>query len=66
MKNKQGFTILEVVIVGVFVALALVLFFVQKGNIDAMERDEKRKIAINAMYYAWKRVFMRKTGITQK
>ena len=52
MKTKKGFTILEVIIVGVFVALALVLFFVQKSNIDAMERDEDRKTAINAMYYA--------------
>ena len=62
MKNKQGFTILEVVIVGVFVALALVLFFVQKGNIDAMERDEKRKIAINAMYYALEESFYAENG----
>lgn len=52
MKKKSGFTILELAIVIVFVSLALVLFFVQKANVDAMKRDEKRKIAINAMYYA--------------
>ena len=57
MKKRQGFTILEVAIVGVFVALALVLFFVQQSNIDAMKRDEQRKTAINAMYYALEESF---------
>lgn len=52
MKRKNGFTILEISIVAVFATLLLILFFVQKNNIDAMERDEDRKTAINAMYYA--------------
>ncbi len=52
MNKKSGFTILEILIVGVFATLLLVLFFVQKSNVDAMERDEDRKTAINAMYYA--------------
>ena len=52
MKNKGGFTVLELAIVAGFATLALVLFFVQKTNIDAMQRDEQRKISINAMYYA--------------
>ncbi len=52
MKKKSGFTILELAIVIVFAGLALVLFFVQKANMDAMDRDDKRKTAINAMYYA--------------
>ncbi len=52
MKNKRGFTVLEIIIVGAFAGLALILFFVQKSNVDAMNRDEKRKAAINAMYYA--------------
>lgn len=52
MKRKSGFTILELVIVIAFASLALVLFFVQKANVDAMNRDEDRKTAINAMYYA--------------
>ena len=52
MKTNKGFTILEIIIVAVFASLLLILFFVQKGNIDAMERDEDRKTAINAMYYA--------------
>ncbi len=52
MKERKGFTVLEIVIVMAFVSLLLVLFFVQKLNIDAMNRDEQRKEAINAMYYA--------------
>ena len=52
MKKKSGFTIIELLVVAVFATLALILFFVQKSNVDAMGRDEDRKTAINAMYYA--------------
>lgn len=62
MKTKSGFTILEIIIVAIFASLLLVLFFVQKANIDAMERDEDRKIAINAMYYALEESFYRDHG----
>lgn len=55
--KKHGFTILEISIVAVFASLLLILFLVQKSNIDAMERDENRKIAINAMYYALEESF---------
>lgn len=55
--KKHGFTILEISIVAVFASLLLILFLVQKSNIDAMERDEDRKIAINAMYYALEESF---------
>ncbi|MBR2658733.1 type II secretion system protein [Candidatus Saccharibacteria bacterium] len=54
---KKGFTILEISIVGVFATLLLILFFVQKANLDAMKRDENRKTAINAMYYALEESF---------
>ena len=57
MKQKQGFTILEVIIVGIFASLLLIFFFIQKSNLDAFDRDEKRKIAINAMYYALEESF---------
>lgn len=62
MKTKSGFTILEIIIVAVFATLLLVLFFVQKANIDAMERDEDRKIAINAMYYALEESYYKDHG----
>ena len=57
MKKKQGFTILELIIVAVFASLLLIFFFVQKGSLDASKRDEDRKTAINAMYYALEESF---------
>lgn len=48
----SGFTIIELVVVIAFAALAVILFFVQKVNVDALDRDKQRKTAINAMYYA--------------
>lgn len=51
-KTAKGFTLPELLVVVVFASLLLILFFVQKKNVDAMNRDEQRKIAINAMYYA--------------
>lgn len=59
---KTGFTILEIVIVAAFATLLLAIFFVQKTNIDAMSRDEDRKTAINAMYYALEEDFYAKNG----
>ena len=57
MNTKKGFTILEIIIVGIFASLLLIFFFLQKSNLDAMDRDEARKTAINAMYYALEESF---------
>ena len=62
MKSKQGFTIIEIIVVAVFASLLLILFFVQKQNIDAMKRDEDRKTAINAMYYALEEGYYKEHG----
>ncbi len=59
MDKKQGFTLLEVIIVGLFASLLVFVFFIQKANIDAMKRDETRKTAINAMYYALEESFFK-------
>lgn len=61
-ESKSGFTVLELVIVILFVSLAVVLFFVQKMNIDAMDRDDARKTAINAMYYSLEEGYFAKNG----
>ena len=55
--NKRGFTVLEIVIVATFAGLLFLLFFIQKQNLDAMQRDDDRKTAINAMYYALEESF---------
>lgn len=52
MKTRKAFTVLELILAIVFVGIFVVLFFLQKQSVDAMNRDEKRKTAINAMYYA--------------
>ena len=57
MNTKKGFTVIEIIIVGIFASLLVILFFVQKANLDALERDEDRKTAINAMYYALEESF---------
>ena len=62
MDTKKGFTLLEITIVGIFAGLLLILFFVQKSNIDAFSRDEDRKTAINAMYYALEEDFYKDHG----
>lgn len=62
MRNKTGFTIIELAIVLVFSALLVILFFIQKSNTDAMHRDEQRKEAINAMYYALEEGFYPANG----
>ena len=60
--KKQGFTFLEIAIVAVFASHLVIFFLVQKSNIDAMERDEDRKTAINAMYYALEESFYKEHG----
>lgn len=60
--KKKGFTLLELVIVGAFAGLVLIVFFIQKGNVDAMNRDDDRKTAINAMYYALEEGFFAEHG----
>lgn len=54
---KRGFTILEIIIVGAFASLLFIIFFIQKSNVDAFNRDEARKTAINAIYYALEESF---------
>lgn len=62
MEKKKGFTILELVIAIAFATLLVVLFFIQKANVDAMNRDDDRKTAINAMYYALEEGFYPQNG----
>ena len=59
MKERKGFTLIEVMIVGVFVTLLVIIFFIQKANVEAMDRDDDRKRAINAMYYALEEYIIR-------
>jgi len=62
MKTRKGLTVLEVIIVLAVIATATVLFFIQKLNVDAMNRDADRKIAINAMFFSLEEGFFAEHG----
>ena len=57
MKSSRGFTVIELLVVIVFIAVASVVFFVQKNHVEVAARDEARKTAINAMYYSLEEVY---------
>ena len=52
MKHSKGFTVIEVLVVLVFLIGGTVLFLTQKSAFDAATRDNQRTVAINAMYYS--------------
>jgi len=62
MKRSQGFTVIELIVVVVFVAAAATLLFIQRSNLQASHRDADRKTAINAMYYSLEEVYYAKNG----
>lgn len=55
--QSDGFTVVELIIAILFLAGAGTLFLIQKQNVEAINRDAQRKIAINAMYYNLKEVY---------
>ena len=62
MKRSAGFTVIEIIVVIVFLGVATSILLMQKGNLQAAQRDNTRKTAINAMYYNLEEVFYEKNG----
>lgn len=62
MKRAAGFTVIELLVATVFLAVAGVILFGQRQNLVATQRDDARKTAINAMYYSLEEVFYAKNG----
>lgn len=62
MKQSKGFTVIELIVVILFLIAATVILFIQKNNLNATQRDSQRKTAINAMYYNLEEVFYEKNG----
>ena len=62
MKKSSGFTVIELVVVIVFASIATGILLYQKANIEASQRDDDRKTAINAMYYNLEEVYYEKNG----
>lgn len=56
-KALKGFTVIEISIVIVLAFSASIIFFMQKNSLQAASRDDKRKSAINSMYYALEKVY---------
>ena len=61
-RRSAGFTVIELLVVIVVVALASVLFFYQKNNLQTASQDERRKTAINSIYYNLEEVFYPKNS----
>jgi len=55
--QESGFTVIELIVVGLVVALASVLVYVQINNLKIANQNDQRKTAINAMYYALEEVY---------
>ncbi len=62
MRRTRGFTVIELIVVLVVAGIGFTLFVTQKANIDAAARDDKRKTAINAMYYSLEEVYYAEKG----
>lgn len=57
MNRSNGFTIIELVVAIVVLGTLAILLFMQKNTLDQAVRDDKRKVAINAMYYNLEKVY---------
>lgn len=60
--KQRGFTVIELLIVTAFLIFVGVLFFIQKNNLEISVRDDDRKTAINAMYFALEESFYKQNG----
>ena len=59
---KQGFTVIEVIVVVLFLAVASIVLFFQLSNMSIEAVNSEKKIAINAMYYSLEEQFHPKHG----
>lgn len=50
-QRASGFTVLELIVIVVFLLIAGTIFYVQKRDLEVAKRDAERKTAINAIYY---------------
>ena len=62
MKRSSGFTVIEVIVVALFLGIASILMILQRNDLVASQRDNQRKTAINAMYYNLEEVYYAKNG----
>lgn len=56
-RTKKGFTVIELIVVIIFLSVSGWLFFREKDQAADINNDTARKTAINAMYYNLEEVF---------
>ena len=62
MKVSSGFTVVELLMIVVFLGITGTVFFQQQQAVQAVHRDRDRKIAINAIHYNLEEVVRPKLG----
>ncbi len=62
MNKHRGFTVIELLVLVALSLLAVMFFVHQKSQIDRVDRDRHRKIAINAFYYSLEEVYYKQKG----
>lgn len=55
--KQRGFTVIELVVIITLLLGVGTIFWIQKNNIEVANRDDKRRVAINAMYYSLEDVY---------
>lgn len=55
--RSRGFTVVELLVVVVFLAVAAVFLLIQRNDLQATQHDTQRKTAINAFYYSLEKVY---------
>lgn len=60
--KQRGFTAIEMVVVIAFLILVGALFFIQTNNLQIATRDDKRKTAVNALYYGLEEAFYKQNN----
>lgn len=60
--KRNGFTVVELLVVIAVLGVGCWLFFSEKMKLDAVQRDNQRKVAINAMYYSLEEYYYAKFG----
>ncbi len=60
--RSAGFTVIELIVVVIILIVATFLFFFQKNNLQTANLDERRKTAVNSIYYNLEEVFYAKNS----
>ena len=55
--KQRGFTVIELITTVALLLVVGIVFVVQKNNVETSVRDDKRKVAINSMYYTLEKVY---------